>query len=507
MKLLKWIDTNLLLLLTLVLLAVIPLYPKVPLLSLTYTWVSIRWDDVLVALTVLFYFVQLIRGKATWKLPVSYAVFTYWVVGLTATILGVIFIFPHYPLLFTNMPSVYVRNAALFFLRHIEYMLLLFVAFSTIKNKKQIHSIIITLVITLTLVIIYGLGQRFFPIYFPAFSTMNEEFAKGFVLYLNATDRLESTFAGHYDLAAYMALMIPLVGSLVFGYKRWSIKILLLVISVLGILILLWTSSRTSFIAYLIAICFMLVLQKQKKWIIPVVLVSVLLLFSFQSVWTRYASTVKPVRVAVDSNGNLLGIVKNANGHDIIDQTTIPGANLPAGTLRVGNKTKVGELNGISVETLKSGSNTAIMSRIKGNITIQQTQTLDISLTTRLQAEWPNAIKAWLRDPLFGSGFSSVGLATDGNYFRILAETGILGMIAFLSIFFFYGKYVWRNLSKVDSPVVRSFILGVSAGIVGIAINASLIDIFEASKVAYTLWLLMGISLGLLHLYARTTHK
>src|SRR6185437_6794967 len=168
MKLIRWLDNNILLILTVFLLAFIPLYPKLPLVSLTYTWVSIRWDDVLVLLTIIIYFIQLLRKKATWKLPVSYAVFAYWLVGLLATTLGVLFIFPHYPQQFTNMPSVYVRNAALFFLRHVEYMLLLFVAYSSVSSKKQLQYVIAVLIFTILIVIGYGLGQRFFPLYFPA---------------------------------------------------------------------------------------------------------------------------------------------------------------------------------------------------------------------------------------------------------------------------------------------------------------------------------------------------
>ncbi|HSW88720.1 MAG TPA: hypothetical protein VLG12_06175 [Candidatus Saccharimonadales bacterium] len=504
MKVINWIDKNGLLVLTLILLAFIPLYPKIPLVSLTYSWVSIRWDDVLVSFTVLVYFVQLFRGKATWKTPVSKAVFSYWIIGFIATLLGVLFIFPHLPLQFTSFPSVYIRNAALFFFRHIEYMLLLFVAYSSITDKKQLQYVITILLITITLIILYGFGQRFIPYYFPAFSTMNEEFAKGQMLFLNATDRLQSTFAGHYDFAAYLVMMIPLLGALIFGYKNWKMKLFLFILAFMGVLALLWTASRTSFGVYFVAITCMLVLQKQKKWIIPVIVVSAALLFSFQNIWIRYASTVKPVNAVYDKQGHFIGFATDEGNNKYKIITTQPvGPLTQPGTVAIKkDKPQVGTI--IAQPTPKAGTTTGQTATTAGQVktgeyTIEKQQTLDISATTRLQTEWPNAIKAWLRDPLFGSGFSSVGLATDGNYFRILAETGILGIIAFLAIFFFYAKYVFIQLKHIESPVVRSFVVGVSAGILGIGLNAVLIDVFEASKIAYTLWLLMGVVLSTLH--------
>ncbi len=513
MKVIQWIDRNGLLFLVTVLLAFIPLYPKIPLVSLSYSWVSIRWDDILVSFTILVYIVQLLRGKATLKTPVSTAVFAYWIVGFIATLLGILFIFPHLPLQFTAFPSVYIRNAALFFFRHVEYMLLLFVAYSSIKNKKQLQYVIVTLIITITLIILYGLGQRFLPFYFPAFSTMNEEFAKGQMLFLNATDRLQSTFAGHYDFAAYLVLMIPLLGSLIFCYKKWKIKLFLFILAFAGLFALLWTASRTSFAVYFFAITFMLVLQKQKKWIIPVIVISAALLFSFQNIWIRYASTVKPVNAVYDKQGRFIGFATDEGNNKYKIITTQPiGPLTQPGTVAIkSSKPQAGTI--IAQPTPKSGKPSGqtpatSAGQVKtGEYTIEKQQTLDISVTTRLQTEWPNAIKAWLRDPLFGSGFSSVGLATDGNYFRILAETGLLGMIAFLAIFFFYAKYVFQKLAYVDSAVVRSFVIGVSAGMLGVGLNAILIDVFEASKIAYTLWLLMGIVLGTLQLYTKKIDK
>jgi hypothetical protein len=40
---------------------------------------------------------------------------------------------------------------------------------------------------------------------------------------------------------------------------------------------------------------------------------------------------------------------------------------------------------------------------------------------------------------------------------------------------------------------LRGVIVGISGAILGVLINATFIDVFEASKVAFVFWILMGI--------------
>ena len=61
-------------------------------------------------------------------------------------------------------------------------------------------------------VAVYGFGQKY--LYWPAFSTMNREFSKGWVLYLTEHARVLSTFGGHYDLAAFIMMVLILLWSL-----------------------------------------------------------------------------------------------------------------------------------------------------------------------------------------------------------------------------------------------------------------------------------------------------
>src|SRR3990167_7293365 len=143
---------------------------------------------------------------------------------------------------------------------------------------------------------------------------MNEEFAKGIPLQLSSAGRVQATFAGHYDLAAYLVFVIPIIASMIFGVKRLWAKLLLLLSAYGGLILLLLTSSRVSFAMYLVSISFMLILQKKKKLIIPVLLASILTLSMFQGISSRYLSTISQVDLVIDARtGKAVGIAKISN--------------------------------------------------------------------------------------------------------------------------------------------------------------------------------------------------
>ena len=141
-------------------------------------------------------------------------------------------------------------------------MSVFFLAYASFKPKRNLPAIIWVLLFTSVSIIIYGLGQKFLG--WPAFLTMNEEFAKGIPLRLPPTARIPATFGGHYDLAAFLVMTIPIFGSLFFGLQKIWQKIIFLIAAIGSLGLLLLTASRVSFIVYLIAIIFMLIWQKKK---------------------------------------------------------------------------------------------------------------------------------------------------------------------------------------------------------------------------------------------------
>lgn len=547
MKIFRWFSDNILFVFTLFLLAFVPLYPKLPFLDVKNTWVYVRAEDFVVVFVLLIWIFLIIRKKISLRTPLTMPILLFWIIGGLATVHGILLIFPETANVFPNV-------AFLSFLRRIEYISLFFISYSGMKDKRFLSYVILTLVTTLFLVSAYGFGQKYLG--FPAYLTMNEEFAKGEAIRLSALSRVPSTFAGHYDLAAYLVLVIPILVSLIFGFRNWIVRAILMVSISFGLILLFMTVSRVSFFVLLISLGLVLFFQKKKLVIfsLPIVAILFFVFLSFTpALLERFGNTIKEVDVLVDaSNGEVIGHTKvvpaayfenklvlqrtfqNRNTLDastdtrsdrilatysailpfekippsvvlIVPPNAPTGENLPQGTgyinLHLSPVTK--RLKNFFYES-KQTSETGKAFVFQGNFLIKRASAYDLSFTTRFQGEWPNAIKAFKRNILFGSGYGSISLAIDNNYLRILGEVGLFGFAAFLVIFISVGVYIQKILPHVESPVARSFVLGFTAGVVGLALNALFIDVFEASKVAFLLWLLTGVTLGVLHFYQTT---
>jgi len=531
MKVLKWISDNLLFVFTLFLLAFIPLYPKLPLINVVHTWVYVRAEDFVLVAVVIIWITMLLLKKVSLKTPLTIPILIFWIVGGISTLHGVLLIFPTISDVFSNV-------ALLSFLRRIEYMFLFFVAFTSIKDKKFLSYTIYALATILILISLYGFGQKFLG--FPAYLTMNEEFAKGIPIYLSDLSRVPSTFAGQYDLAAYLVLVIPILVSVLFCFKNWLIKILLGFSAILGFALLFMTVSRVSFIVLILSLVILLLLQKKKLLLLSLLVVTILFLGFFPSLALRFSNSLKEVTIIVDAKtGAAIGQIKEVNKeyfkNKIVRRQYVSADQIKlASTSAVlpfelipANPVLLLEANVPTGETLpqgtgyinlplspvlrresefffeKAGNSTTQSEALVyyGDYVVKKTFAYDLSFTTRFQGEWPKTFQAFTRNIFIGSGYGSVTLAVDNDFLRILGESGLFGLFAFLSIFIIAAIYIRKILPKVDSPLVKGFTLGFMAGTFGLMLNAIFIDVFEASKVAFTFWLLMGITLGILNLY------
>lgn len=543
MKILKWMSENILFVITLFFLAFIPLYPKIPLIDVRNTWVYIRAEDFLVISALFIFFILLLKRKVSLRTPITMPILIFWIIGAVATLHAVIFIFPTLPNVFSNV-------AFLSYLRRIEYLSIFFIAYSAIRDKRNVSYIIAVLIVTLLLVAGYGIGQKHLG--FPAYLTMNEEFAKGIPIHLSSLSRIPSTFGGHYDLAAYLVLIIPILISLIFGIKKWPVRLLLIVAVGLGTLLMLWTVSRVSFFVLTVSFVILLFLHKKKFILLSLPVIGIIFIFvtlNFsQGLIQRFGNTVKQIDVLVDAKtGNEIGHVKIIPGINFKDKTIVElgfrngedlnitdnelsgatssaivpfayipqeavvvvppdtptGENLPQGTgyINLTLSPVAKRIGDFFYEGTDLSRESKYVARFTGDFLIKRASAYDLSFTTRFQGEWPNAIAAFQRNIFFGSGYSSVSLAVDNNFLRTLGEVGLLGFISYFGIFLIVGIYISKILPEIKSPVIKSFILGFAAGFAGLILNALFIDVFEASKVAYILWFLIGVVVGILHLH------
>ena len=232
------------------LLITIPLYPKFPAIRLPGVYVSIRLEDFLIFFTLLIFLIPIMANiKNIIKEKVSRSVILFLLVGFVSTLSGIL-------VTHTTVPSI----SLLHFFRRVEYLSLFFVGFLYMKfyasvksdNDKSFFDYIIKLLLLVCFFIfIYGLGQRYLN--FPVIITQNEEYSKGIALLWVAGSHINSTFAGHYDLASYMVLTMPIFISAFFVVKNKLYKYLLGASILSGFWLLSVAVSRISIVAFLIA--------------------------------------------------------------------------------------------------------------------------------------------------------------------------------------------------------------------------------------------------------------
>jgi len=477
-KLLKLFNHNILFLSIVFLLFFIPVYPKFPLFSVSQTYVSIRIEDILIAFVLGVFIILRFADKDFSSLKTNWgkAILLYFSVGLLSVLSG-IFI----------TKNIVTHVAFLHWLRRVEYISLLFVAFYSFKNIKQLKYFFFSVFFATLAVIVYGLGQKYFG--WPVVSTMNKEFSKGLILQLTWWARINSTFAGHYDLAAYMVIMIPLFASAMLAVKGWIKKILILFLSVMSYYLLILTASRVSFIAYLVSIVILLFFNKKYLLIVPVLVLSLLGMVFSADLGQRYAATFKI---------NLSFLSGSVKTKEPSLPPIIPTV-IPIPTIIVATKPSYVPGTKIIIPTLTP---TLTPTPTAAEPYFEPTDlAVGRSTDIRLKAEWPRAINAFIKNPLLGTGFSSITLSTDNDYLRILGETGIIGFVSFVLVFLTILKnFILYIKNKSNSKIGKIIIFGIISSSIGFFLNATFIDVFEASKVAFIFWIMIGVGLKIVDL-------
>src|SRR3989304_2628946 len=106
----------------------IPLWPKLPFKTVSYTYIAIRYEDLFVVLIVLVFLYELIRGRVKlFKNPLWVWITLYWVEIFISFLVG-FYIFKSIITLQLGF-----LNAA----RRVEYMIVFFIAFAALENKQQ----------------------------------------------------------------------------------------------------------------------------------------------------------------------------------------------------------------------------------------------------------------------------------------------------------------------------------------------------------------------------------
>lgn len=497
--LLQWLDKNILKVLVIGFIFIIPLYPKLPLKMIEYTYVAFRLEDIYIALMGLVFGIQFLRRKVDVSKKFMILIGVYWIAVFASYVWG-----------FYVQETIRVNNIGLLHaLRRVEYMLVFFVAYTTIKSKKDFYLYLKLIIGVLAVTSIYGIGQKFLG--WPAVQTMNPEYAKGYILVLDSWARVSSTFAGHYDFSAYLLLIIPII----IGFFLSTGKKIYMAVFFLALSAIVLAASRASFLSYVGAVGLFLVYVRKFKVLLVVIIATAILTPLSDNLASRLTRTFTPTKIYVDPNTGEAIIPEESRPDDLPRGNF--GANIDTKDLakvkkvEVDPETEAQAKKEIREKIVNEGKKTGrvyteeelailIEEEFLGKIPITKYLT-DISISTRLQVSWPRAISGFIYNPILGLGPSSLGEATDGDYFRWLGELGGFGTLAFLAIFFEIVRSIWTRIKSITQNEQYIF-YGYLFGFLGLFVNASYIDVFEASKVAYTFWLLAGIYMASLPFFA-----
>lgn len=447
----------------------IPLYPKFPLFNISGTFVAIRLEDLIIGLTVLFWGVHLIFSgqlRSFLKDRLNLAMLLFFFIGFVS-VFSAIFL----------THTVVAHLSILHLLRRVEFMMLLPVVANVVRSKKQLVWILIFLLLTVLLVNLYALGQQYLD--WPVISTTNSEFSKGLILRLTPGARVNSTFAGHYDLAAFLAMTISMLIVLFFAVSK-RLKPVPIILGLLSLLVLIMTAARLSFIAAFAGAISALIFTKKTKYILFILAGVIIILIYPSQLRDRFISTIT---VNLFSQGQRY--VGQTQDQQIRSKLNIP-------TLAM-------KTSSISASTSAFASSSGkIATDIAPGEPVDTTQ-LGVyrSFEIRYKIEWPRAIIAFIKNPLLGTGYSSIDIATDNDILRSLGEVGILGTLALILILIEIVKKILYRL-KSDSKLIRYFSVGVLSMLAAFLVNSLFIDVFEASKVASLFWMMLGLNLAVL---------
>lgn len=546
-RLLSWLDEYLLVILTGFLIAFIPLYPKLPLAEIIPGYlVRLRLEDVFLSITFLIWLIQIFRRKVRFATPLFLPIVLYAIVGLLSSVSAVV--------VTQTVPAemLHFGKTILHYLRYLEYFSLYIIAASAIRSKKQVQVLMVIIVFTLVAVTFYGYGQKYR--YWPVYSTMNREFAKGMRLVLTEHARVQSTFGGHYDLGGYLVIVLPLVLAMRYVVKRRTLKVLLALSYLGGLWLMVMTAARTSFFAYLVGSSLLITFHafhvRKKLWqkvahafvallLFALLNTSFLIIFgdnmyarlvqvidSYPTVAKRYheieGSTIESYKAFVVRQQMLIGAFINdpeslfrpkrpENAIDLADVELTPTPVINADTQP--SPAKPGDVvldtpDYIQVATASADGTITYTTEEKPRTYSSSSLKYGLSLGIRLDTLWPRALQGYFSNPLLGSGYAtltkdSIGQfteaeSTDNNFLRTLGETGALGFVTF------YGVLVLANVLAIRlvrnqelDPFTKWFAVGYMASTLGLLINAIYIDIFAASKVAFTYWGITGMLVAL----------
>ncbi|MFC1494848.1 O-antigen ligase family protein [Thermodesulfobacteriota bacterium] len=116
---------------------------------------------------------------------------------------------------------------------------------------------------------------------------------------------------------------------------------------------------------------------------------------------------------------------------------------------------------------------------------------LDTSTSDRIKS-WYAASKDWMKEPLLGYGVTGYRFV-DAQYIRVLVETGVIGLLAFLLLVRTIYKMAYKNFLAAHTSFNRGLAMGFIAGFTGLLFHALGANTFIIVRIMEPFWFVTGI--------------
>jgi len=126
---------------------------------------------------------------------------------------------------------------------------------------------------------------------------------------------------------------------------------------------------------------------------------------------------------------------------------------------------------------------------------------LDTSTSARLKS-WKEAVKDWTGHPVLGYGITGYRFI-DAQFPRVLVETGIVGLAAFVYLLFSVYRLSVMNLQMLQDPLYQGIAVGFTGGFIGLLFHAIGANTFIIVRIMEPFWFVAGIVAVLPALEAR----
>ncbi len=129
---------------------------------------------------------------------------------------------------------------------------------------------------------------------------------------------------------------------------------------------------------------------------------------------------------------------------------------------------------------------------------------LDLSTTERLRS-WQYVLKDWLHSPVLGRGVTGYAWA-DAQYVKILGETGLAGLVAFIFLIFRLWRRARETFLAEQDPFCKGLAHGLLLGMVAMLAHGIGANTFIIIRIMEPFWLCAGLVMILPRLTSEQTN-